>query len=236
MKLRLGAVSLLLAVSAACADSGQSSGDDAERVDPSSSTSEQSSTPTSTPTTTPTSKPATKGPCAPLDAATIRELTGEDLQGQEATVPGSDLPACLYGRLDGVGVQVAQVPAGEWARALPALADQIEAADALGDQELRRRLEEGAQLIESGRTIPSERACGLFTDLLELQRDVPAGSDYVITYIPSDKDPQAASGQACVDGTFTSVGVGMPGLEVGAELEAALEAALQEALASTTSS
>jgi hypothetical protein len=78
--------------------------------------------------------------------------------------------------------------------------------------------------------------CGLFTDMLKLQGDVPAGSDYAITYIPSDKDPQAASGQACVDGTFTSVGVGMPGLEAGAELEAALEAALQEALASTKSS
>jgi hypothetical protein len=76
--------------------------------------------------------------------------------------------------------------------------------------------------------------CGLFTDMLKLQGDDPAGSDYAITYIPSDKDPQAASGQACVDDTFTSVG--MPGLEAGAELEAALEAALQEALASTKSS
>lgn len=232
MKLRLGALSVLVAVSAGCADSGQSSGADAERTDPSSSTSEQSSTPTSIPTST----AAATGPCALLDAATIRELAGEELEGQEATVAGSDRPACMYGRLDGVGVQVAQVPASDWARALPAIADQLEAMDAFGDPGIRRQLVEAARLIERGRTIPSERACGLFTDMLELQSGLHAGSDYVITYIPSDQDPQAASGQACVDDTFTSVSVGQPDLQVGAELEAAVEAALQEALESTMSS
>jgi hypothetical protein len=239
MKLRLGAVSVLVAVSAGCAGSGQSSGDDEDPADPSSSsTSEQSSTPTSTPTST----AADTGPCALLAAATIRELAGEELageelEGQEGTVVGSDLPACIYGRLDGVGVQVAQVPASEWARALPALADQLEAADALGDPGIRRQLEEAAQLIESGRTIPSQRACGLFTDMLELlQGGVPPGADYSITYVPSDRDPQVAAVQACVDDTFTTVGVARPDLKAGAEMEAALEAALQEALASTTSS
>jgi hypothetical protein len=142
----------------------------------------------------------------------------------------------MFGRLDGVGVQVAQVPASAWARALPALADQLEAADTFDDPGFRRRLEEAARLIERGRTIRSERACGLFTDMLELQGGVPAGSDFAITYIPSDQDPQAVSGQACVDGTFTSVSVGKPDLQVGAELEAVMEAALRGALASTTSS
>ena len=236
MKLRLGVVGVLAALSAGCAGSGQSSGDDADPASPSSSSSEQSSDPAPDPTSTPSSTAAASGTCALLDPATIQELSDEQLEGQESTVAGSDLPACVYGRLDGVGVQVAQVPASEWARALPALAEQLKAAGALGDPDIRRQLDEAAQLIESGRTIPSERACGLFTDMVELLGGVPAGSDYAITYIPNDQDPQAASGQACVDGTFTTVGVGRPDLKVGAELEATLEAALQEALAATTSS
>lgn len=234
MKLRLGAVSVLIAVSAGCAGTGQSSDDAADPADPSSSSSSSTSEQSSSPTPTSTSTAAASGPCALLDAATIRGLAGEELDGQPATVAGSDLPACIYGRLDSVGVQVAQVPASDWARALPALADQLEAAGALGYPRIRRQLEEGAQLIESGRTIPSRRACGLFTDMLMLQAGVPAGSDYAITYIPSEQDPQAASGQTCVDGTFTTVGVGRPDLQAGAKLEAALEAALREALASAT--
>lgn len=218
VKVLLGAVSVLLAASAGCAGSGQSSGDGADQTDPSKSTGEQSSA-------VPTSSGSPAGQCALLDPMTVQDLAGEHLDGREATVAGSNLSSCEYGRLDDVGVRVAQVPANEWARALPGIVDQFKAMGALDDPNLRRQLEDGKDLIERGETIPPDQACALFSDMLRLQ-GVPAGGDWIITYIPGRENPQAASVQACVDGTYTSIVVGKPDLAVSREQETALEEAL----------
>ena len=199
MMLRWAAVVIMLAAIAACDGSDQS----AEGGDASRST-----------VRSPAAVPqAESGPCSILEPETVAKLTGEELVGTETVIPGSDLPSCAYGRPDATGLQVSQVPASEWARALPGLVDGLSDSGALGDPGLRRQLEEGARLIERGSTMPPEQACALFSDMLELRSGV-AGLDRDIAYLPDREDPQAVTAQACIDGTFTSLVVGGPDLEV----------------------
>ena len=199
MKLVLGALGVLVALSSGCAGSG---GDQSD------------------------TEPA--GQCQLLEAATVSDLAGEALEGRESTVGGvggSSLRACMYGRLDDVGVQVAQAPAGEWARALPGMLDQLKDMGGAGFPDALRQIEEAAQLIERGEAVPPEQACQLFDDMLAF-RGIDSSSDGVISYVPDREDPLFASVQTCRDGTYTSIGVARPGMTAGAEQDAALEEAI----------
>lgn len=201
MRLRWFAVVLLLAVSTSCNRS------DRPDEDPNSGPSSDA------------------GPCALLKPKVVENLSGAQLDGTETTLPGSDLPSCAYGRLDEVGVQVTQAPAGEWARALPGVVDQLKAAGGFGDGSLLRQLEEGAELVERGETIAPAQACSLFSDMVALRDGIP-GLHQSIAYLPGREDPQAITAQACIRGTFTSIVVGRPDLQVGSKVETAIEDAL----------
>lgn len=149
-------------------------------------------------------------PCDLLTDTELSALAGEPLpEGTPANVGG--LPACQWGPTERVGVQATTVPAGTWARQLPALVDRLEASGLL-DAENRDKLEAARELVESGAQIAPDRACDLFTSLIVEFQGQPSGSWRVINAVPTREDPRAISGQSCRQGTFTSVLLVAPGL------------------------
>lgn len=194
-------VALLLIVPlAACGG-----GDDEPSTDEASPSATASS---SSPTTSATPAAAS---CDLLTTEQVTELAGEDLgDGRETTIAG-ELPACQWGELGAVGVQVGRVDASVWARSLPTVVAQLEASGLVDDDMNAQRLEDAAELVASGETIAPEQACELFGDLAEIGGQ---GKDarVSISLVPSSADPQAISAQGCRDGVYSTVLVTRPGL------------------------
>ncbi len=150
-------------------------------------------------------------PCDLLDHGTLTSLLGAAPDGTEVTVPGSNIPACQFGDLTTNGVQVAQVPADEWAQSLPAMVEAVRAAapEMIGDQKFDAFVQ-ASERIESGGTITGDEACDFFSVLLEIQGQAP-GSSLTVNYLPDQANAIALTAQQCVDGTFTSVVLGDSG-------------------------
>ena len=166
--------------------------------------------PTATPTETPTGSAGS--PCDLLDEATVADLIGDTPEGTEIVVPGSAIPACQYGDLGSVGLQVAQVPAAEWARSLPSIVQTLlDLPEGVLDDRLRAQLEAAAEEVEAGAEIEPEEACGYFSGLLEVAGQDP-GTTRTVNYLPDQASAVAVTGQQCVSGTFSSLVVAREGI------------------------
>ncbi|WP_244199921.1 hypothetical protein [Amycolatopsis thailandensis] len=158
--------------------------------------------------------PATKtsapdASCELLTPAELSMLAGEVSEPKTLAVGG--LPACHWEMSAGGRVQVICTSAGTWARQLPAAIEQVKRSGLLDDPETVRKLETARDLIASGKEIAPDRACELFSTLLEVQGQ-PAGSSRTVNLIPTRENPKAINGQACSGGRFTSVQVVAPNL------------------------
>jgi hypothetical protein len=214
---RLAPVLLLTALAFGCADSD----DEPDQA----TAAESESTPESASPET-TSEPQPADSCQVLDDAEVEELAGQPLgPGRETEVDGV-LPVCIWGTLGDVGVQAGVVPADLWARSLPDLVARLTASGTLDDANLQK-LEDAAELVESGETIPADQACVLFSQLVELN-GMPAGSDSTVNLVPDRDDPQGITGQSCRDGAFGTVVLARPDL-TGSDAEIQL---VEDALAS----
>jgi hypothetical protein len=170
-----------------------------------------------------------ESPCGLLGDAEIQALAGTPLEETAETTIAGELPICVWGSLNDVGVHAGLVKASTWARALPEAVEQAQASGLLDDESNSTKLQEAADLIRSGSTIPAEEACGLFGDLVQLN-GLPEGADSTVNILPTRDDPQAISGQACRDGSYATVVLVRPDLSGSrAELrrvEAAMEAVI----------
>lgn len=167
-------------------------------------------------------------PCTLLDAATVEGLAGEALEGSESTITGTEVPACKYGNVSEVGIQVAQVPANEWATALPAAVDALRKMPAGAvDADVVKQLEDAAKLVDEGKTIPADEACDYFSTLLEVQNQ-PPGSTKSVTLFPSARAPKTINGQQCIDNTYTTVTVGRPDIAATPDLKTKIETILDQ--------
>lgn len=116
----------------------------------------------------------------------------------------------------------------EWAQSLPESLRALEASGLGTDEENLKRLRDGAELVEAGTGLSPIKACSLFSAMLELQGQ-PRGSSWIVTVVPTRKDPQGVTGQMCSRGRFTSVLVAnqeglvepLPGAQVAKALKSA---------------
>jgi hypothetical protein len=151
-----------------------------------------------------TSTEPAASPCALLSDDEVQALAGEPLvETNETTIVGQ-LPICVWGSLDDVGVHAGLVEASTWARALPQAVEQAKAAGLLDDASNARKLLEAADLIRSGSTIPADEACTLFGELVQLN-GLPPGSDSTVNVVPTREDAQGINGQSCRDGRYATV-------------------------------
>ena len=125
-------------------------------------------------------------------------------------------------------VQVIQAPAVEWAVSLPAVLEEIKGAQSLGGENLAR-IDEGIELIESGAVDPAA-ACDMFSVMSEISGSAP-GTDRLVNLLPDGQAPQAISGQACVDGVYSSVLLIAPELSTESEKVSAIGVALNRLIA-----
>jgi hypothetical protein len=163
-------------------------------------------------------------PCAVLGAGAVETLAGAELEPHRTQV--GTAPACLWGDLDATGVQVARMGAGAWADQMPILVGQLEESGTLPAEQMAA-LEEAAAMVEAGDTIEPARACDLFSVMLEMTGRAP-GTEFSLTVFPTVEDPQAISGQACVDGVYSSVMLVRSNLAASPKEQAGVNAALQE--------
>ncbi|SDU38780.1 DUF3558 family protein [Amycolatopsis keratiniphila] len=147
--------------------------------------------------------------CELLTPAELSTLTGEASDPKTLAVGG--LPACHWKTPAGGRVQVIGTSAEKWATQLPAAIEQLKKSGLLDDPETARKLEAARDLIASGKEIAPDRACELFSTLLEIQGQ-PVGSSRTVNLIPTRENPKAINGQACSGGRFTSVQLVAPNL------------------------
>jgi len=147
--------------------------------------------------------------CELLTPAELSMLTGE-VSGPKSLAVGG-LPACHWETTDGGRVQVIGASAEKWATQLPAAIEQVKKSGLLDDPETARKMEAARDLVASGKEIAPDRACELFSTLLEVQGQ-PAGSSHTVNLIPTRENPKAINGQACGGGRFTSVQLVAPNL------------------------
>lgn len=166
------------------------------------------------------------GPCDLVDTRTIADLVDREIGSPRETVVGA-LPLCQW-HDDDVSLQVAQVPAVEWAVSLPVIIEQVRQGD-LMDEATLARFDEAAELIESGEVDPAA-ACDVFSVMTEISGHEP-GTDRSVALVPDAQGPQAISGQACVDGVYSSVLLVAPGLSVDSPKISAVDVALHRLIA-----
>lgn len=166
------------------------------------------------------------GPCDLVDAETVSELAEREIDTPRETVVGA-LPACQWHGAD-VSLQVAQVPAVDWAVSLPAIIAQVRQSDGVDDATLAR-FDEAEELIESGAVDPAA-ACDMFSMMTEISGHEP-GTDRSINLVPDAQAPQAISGQACVDGVYSSVLFVAPGLSADSPKVSAVDVVLNKVIA-----
>ena len=154
------------------------------------------------PTRSPAPKaPEAPGPCGLVDSEAVAELAGSPLENRQLVQVGRLLPACQWGT-DDLGVQVAQVPANQWARTVPSLIDQMRSSGKLG-AENQRKLDEAAEMLAS-EDLGTSTACEVFSLMTELSVHEPDLTS-IVNYVPTQDDPKAVTAQACVDGVYSSI-------------------------------
>jgi len=127
---------------------------------------------------------------------------------------------CQWSGAEARFVQVVSIPAQDWARSLPDIVRAAKSSGVLSDEENLKRLEEAAGLVEAGREIGPAEACSLFSTMIEEFQGMPAGSDQIVTLLPTGEDPMAVTSQVCREGRYTSVMVAdRAGFEDTAPLE-----------------
>lgn len=166
--------------------------------------------------------------CALLTAPEVQRLLGETATGQAQELMG--VPTCKWTSDSGRFVQTMAAPSDRWARALPQAVDTLKASGITNDPENVRKLEEAADLIRSGKTVAKDKACELFSALLEVQGQ-EKGLTSVVNVVPNQAHPLAITGQTCAEGVFTSVT-----LADSSGLDAPLPTDAVETLASTVHS
>ncbi|HET9420188.1 MAG TPA: hypothetical protein VFO49_03555 [Nocardioides sp.] len=139
------------------------------------------------------------------------ELAALGSASQEQRIDVGGLPAC-QAQVDGSNagvdqIQVIQVPAEEWARTLPDLIDELLESDVIDDPAQRRKLEQGREMITSDDQLTPDSACELFTTLVVSLQGLEKGARSIVNVLPDPQSPLAANGQACSDGSYTSVQV-----------------------------
>ena len=183
---------------------------------------EPESTATPAPTAQPTPPDAGEvDPCSLLSDDDAEAVAGEPMTDRAVADVGG-LPACQMSG-DSRGIQVVQVPANVWAKTLPALIEQVQAAGGFGEEN-DARLEDAAARIEAG-DYDGLDACEFFSTLTELN-GTPPGQSRTVAYVPDGLAPQAISAQSCVNGTYTSLMLVGADIAVDADTETAIEAAL----------
>ncbi|WP_164545125.1 DUF3558 family protein [Antribacter gilvus] len=164
---------------------------------------DDSAAPSSAPATevaSPSASPVGAGPCDLLGAEAVAALAGVPLDTHQETTVGG-LPACQWGT-GAPGVQVSQAPASEWAKALPALIEQVRTSGALGPED-QQRLDDASALLASGE-VDGASACELFSLTAEFSGYEP-GVTTVVNYLPNKEEPQGITSQACLDGVYSSI-------------------------------
>ena len=163
----------------------------------------------------------TDDPCDLLPSDAAEALAGEPMVSSQVADVGG-MPAC---QMSGTtrGIQVAQVPATEWAAIVPGLIDQLRGTSGLGEVN-EARMEEMAAKLDGARADALE-ACELFSIMASFN-GTPEGQSWTVAYVPDATAPQALSAQSCEDGTYTSVMLVGPDITASAELEASIRSAL----------
>jgi len=159
------------------------------------------------------------------------ELAALGSHSAERSTDVGGLPACqalIAGSSLGIDrIQVIQVPAEDWATTLPALIDEVLGSGLVKDPAQLRRLEQGREMIDSGDELTADSACELFTTLVVSLQGLEAGAQSIVNVLPDRQNPQAVNGQACSDGTYTSVQIeSASGLEADNALLGRIRAAL----------
>jgi hypothetical protein len=214
---------LLLALAGCAGDEPDDAG-----ADPASP--ESTSSAPATTTSPDTSDAGDVDQCELLTDAQIAELAGEPLAGGQPHTIAGQLPACVWGTPE-KHVQVGSVSAGVWARGLPTVVEQLKASGAVDAANLQK-LEDAADLIATGESIPPGRACDLFSRLVEMN-GLAKGSTVTVNLVPDANDPQAITGQACQGGIYTTVLLVRPDLSGSEEENQRVEQALHQAMGHT---
>jgi hypothetical protein len=158
-------------------------------------------------------------PCDLLTADAAEALAGEPMvERMAADLEG--VPACQMSG-DTRGVQVAQVPATEWAASVPEIIDVARSSGEFGGANQTHLDEVAARLAEG--ELDGLAACEVFSTMLEIAGEAP-GQSRTVRYVPDGVAPQGISAQSCVDGTYTSLLLVGPDIVVSEDITAAIEA------------
>ena len=114
------------------------------------------------------------------------------------------LPSCQWSAPDGRIVQAIGVDASHWAQSLPELLRLTEQSSIASDPEILRKLQEAAELVETGQDLTPNQACTMFSRMLQM-RGEPAGTTFSVGMFPDRDSAQAINGQACSAGAYTSI-------------------------------
>lgn len=160
-------------------------------------------------------------------------LAGVGTLGEATTTAVGGVEACrapVTGSEVGVvAVQLIDTSASAWVEGLPAALEQVLDAGIVTDEAGLAKLREAQELLESGEGLGDAAACDLFqTIVVELQGAAP-GARSVVNSVPTEEAPLAVNGQACSEGSYTSIQVENPdGVRGGAVLEEFVRGALDD--------
>ena len=121
-----------------------------------------------------------------------------------ARIPGIG-HGCRWSQTDRKGTFFAiALEAREWAKALPALIEQVRRSrSGLVPEDKLRNVE---RELAGGLPTDNSKACELFVKLIEVQYpQLDDGSDTVVAFLPTTKNPLALSAQSCVGGVFRTI-------------------------------
>ena len=163
--------------------------------------------------------------CMVVDNVVVEDLAQSQVASASASLD-SGFPLCRYDMASSATVQVASVPAADWAGALPDLASQIENSVLFEVPENQEKLAQANGLLAAGGDDAGQGACELFSLLVELQGLAP-GLDQVVDLIPDASAPVGISAQRCADGIYTSVQLETTGLIVPLDITDRLLDALE---------
>lgn len=147
------------------------------------------------------------GPCDLLTTEEAELLVGTPT-AEPRLDPTSEVPTCEWEVKPKGMISVMSMDATEWAQTLPEILASSSSLK-LGAEDLQQ-LEDAAELIETGRDVTPEKACSLFSDMLELQGQRP-GTIGIVSAGPSREDAKYLNAQVCTEGRFTSLVVAKVG-------------------------
>lgn len=169
-----------------------------------------------------------ESPCDLLDEATVVDLAGGFADGTVGTIPGTAISACTFDIVTDqpFHIQVARVPADEWARSLPGVVATLRnLPEGTVDATILAQLDEASALLEQGDSIPAGEACRYFSQLLETG-GYDAGTTTSVNYIPYRDSAVAISGQQCLEGVYSTLLVAPADADQSPDLAQKVERAL----------